>query len=412
MSNVKALNKLRSFNFKLKMLLEVTNNIITNMPVEQLIDRFHNMLAQDLKINKVLIYIFQEETWKIILKYGIQPEDYDRIIPEQDFQSIKDITVVYSGTDPKFSAFDFVIPLYNDDKIIAYMLMDDFDAEDDGMSPSIRNLQFFQTLTNFIIVSIQNHRLVEENMKQERFKKEMEMAAQMQKMLVPKADIFAGDKRICVDSFYMPHYQVGGDYYDFDYLSKDEMFFCIADVSGKGMSAAILMSNFQASLKALFVPDMDLPTLVNRLNRIVVKNSNGDRFITLFIGRYDFKTNTLRYINAGHNAPLLYNRDTHQVKLLKTGCVGIGMLDDIENLEEGCIHLESNHKLLCFTDGVVELESNEDTEFGQKIVKKCIATQDDIKTSIENIIQMLDIQRSNTKLFDDITLLGIDFYIK
>ena len=410
MSDGKALNKLRSFNFKLKMLLEVTNNIITNMPVEQLIERFHTMLAKDLKINKVLIYIYQENSWKIILKYGVKPEDYDKIDPDTDFQSIKDIAVVYSGSDPKFSAFDFVIPLYNDDKIIAYMLMDDFDAEDDGMSPSIRNLQFFQTLTNFIIVSIQNHRLVEENMKQERFKKEMEMAAQMQNMLVPQTDIFANDKRLCVEAFYMPHFQVGGDYYDFDYLSKDEMFFCIADVSGKGMSAAILMSNFQASLKALFVPDMDLKTLVKRLNRIVVKNSNGDRFITLFIGRYDFKTNTLRYVNAGHNAPLLYNCATREVKYLNTGCVGIGMLDEIIALEEGCITFENNHKLLCFTDGVVELESDDDPDFGQKVVKKCVAEDTNIKTTIASIIQSLDIKRSNTKLFDDITLLGIDFY--
>lgn len=412
MSDGKALNKLRSFNFKLKMLLEVTNNIITNMPVDQLIARFHDMLAKDLKINKVLIYIFQENTWKIILKYGVKPEDYDQIIPEHDFANIKDITVVYSGSDPKFSEFDFVIPLYNDDKIIAYMLMDDFEAEDDGMSPSIRNLQFFQTLTNFIIVSIQNHRLVEENMKQERFKKEMEMAAQMQNMLVPQGDIFANDKRICVESFYMPHFQVGGDYYDFDYLSKDEMFFCIADVSGKGLSAAILMSNFQASLKALFVPDMELPTLVKRLNRIVVKNSKGDRFITLFIGRYNFKTNTLRYINAGHNAPLLYNYATSEVVYLNTGCVGIGMLDEITALEEGCVHFDNDYKLLCFTDGVVELESDTDPDFGQNVVKKYIASNDNIKTSIRKIILMLDIQRSNTKLFDDITLLGIDFHVK
>ena len=411
MSDGKALNKLRSFNFKLKMLLEVTNNIITNMPVEQLIDRFHTMLANDLKINKVLIYIFQENSWKIILKYGVKPEDYDHIDPDRDFVSIKDITVVYSGSDPKFSAFDFVIPLYNDDKIIAYMLMDDFDAEDDGMSPSIRNLQFFQTLTNFIIVSIQNHRLVEENMKQERFKKEMEMAAEMQKMLVPKSDIFSGDNRIYVEPFYMPHYQVGGDYYDFDYLSKDEMFFCIADVSGKGMAAAILMSNFQASLKALFVSDMDLPTLVKRLNNIVVRNSNGDRFITFFVGRYNFKTNTLRYINAGHNAPVLYNRAARKVEYLKTGCVGVGMLDHIFNVEEGCIHFDSDCKLLCFTDGVVELESDGDPDFGQKVVVKCMTTDDDIKTTVNNIIQSLDIQRSNAKLFDDITLLGIDFHV-
>ena len=96
---------------------------------------------------------------------------------------------------------------------------------------------------------------------------------------------------------------------------------------------------------------------------------------------------------------------------LNTGCVGIGMLDEIVALEEGCIKFENNHKLLCFTDGVVELESDDDPDFGQKVVKKCVAEDTSIKTTIANIIQSLDIQRSNTKLFDDITLLGIDFYV-
>jgi sigma-B regulation protein RsbU (phosphoserine phosphatase) len=99
------------------------------------------------------------------------------------------------------------------------------------------------------------------------------------------------------------------------------------------------------------------------------------------------------------------------VKYLNTGCVGIGMLDEIIALEEGCITFENNHKLLCFTDGVVEFESAGDLDFGLNVVKKCVAQDTDIKTTIASIIQSLDIQRSNTKLFDDITLLGIDFYV-
>jgi sigma-B regulation protein RsbU (phosphoserine phosphatase) len=309
------------------------------------------------------------------------------------------------------SAFDFIIPILKDDKSIAYVLMDDIDGDEGGVSPSIKNLQFIQTITNIIIVSIQNHRLMEENMQQERIKKEMEMAAQMQNMLVPKSDVFNGEKNIRVESFYMPHFEVGGDYYDFGYIGDDEMFFCIADVSGKGMSAAILMSNFQASLKALFVPDMELTTLVMRLNSIIVHNSNGERFITLFIGRYNLKTHVLRYVNAGHNAPILYNCVTKSKQYLNKGCVGIGMLDEIEALEEGCITFENNHKILCFTDGLVELEKDGIPDFGQTVVEEYVATDYDIETTINKILQALDIKRSNTTLFDDITILGIDFFV-
>lgn len=403
-------SRLKFSNFKLKTLLDITNAIVANLPVDQLIAQFQILLKEQLNINKVLIFFYQND-WKIILKSGVTEEDYANISPARDLESIKDITVTYSMSGENLSAFDFIIPILKDDKSIAYVLMDDIDGDEGGVSPSIKNLQFIQTITNIIIVSIQNHRLMEENMQQERIKKEMEMAAQMQNMLVPKSDVFNGEKNIRVESFYMPHFEVGGDYYDFGYIGDDEMFFCIADVSGKGMSAAILMSNFQASLKALFVPDMELTTLVMRLNSIIVHNSNGERFITLFIGRYNLKTHVLRYVNAGHNAPILYNCVTKSKQYLNKGCVGIGMLDEIEALEEGCIKFENNHKILCFTDGLVELEKDGIPDFGQTVVEEYVATDYDIETTINKILQALDIKRSNTTLFDDITILGIDFFV-
>lgn len=403
-------SRLKFSNFKLKTLLDITNAIVANLPVDQLIAQFQILLKEQLNINKVLIFFYQND-WKIILKSGVTEEDYANISPARDLESIKDITVTYSMSGENLSAFDFIIPILKDDKSIAYVLMDDIDGDEGGVSPSIKNLQFIQTITNIIIVSIQNHRLMEENMQQERIKKEMEMAAQMQNMLVPKSDVFNGEKNIRVESFYMPHFEVGGDYYDFGYIGDDEMFFCIADVSGKGMSAAILMSNFQASLKALFVPDMELTTLVMRLNSIIVHNSNGERFITLFIGRYNLKTHVLRYVNAGHNAPILYNCVTKSKQYLNKGCVGIGMLDEIEALEEGCITFENNHKILCFTDGLVELEKDGIPDFGQTVVEEYVATDYDIETTINKILQALDIKRSNTTLFDDITILGIDFFV-
>ena len=403
-------SRLKFSNFKLKTLLDITNAIVANLPVDQLIAQFQILLKEQLNINKVLIFFYQND-WKIILKSGVTEEDYANISPARDLESIRDITVTYSMSGENLSAFDFIIPILKDDKSIAYVLMDDIDGDEGGVSPSIKNLQFIQTITNIIIVSIQNHRLMEENMQQERIKKEMEMAAQMQNMLVPKSDVFNGEKNIRVESFYMPHFEVGGDYYDFGYIGDDEMFFCIADVSGKGMSAAILMSNFQASLKALFVPDMELTTLVMRLNSIIVHNSNGERFITLFIGRYNLKTHVLRYVNAGHNAPILYNCVTKSKQYLNKGCVGIGMLDEIEALEEGCITFENNHKILCFTDGLVELEKDGIPDFGQTVVEEYVATDYDIETTINKILQALDIKRSNTTLFDDITILGIDFFV-
>ncbi|MCQ2252772.1 MAG: SpoIIE family protein phosphatase [Bacteroidales bacterium] len=407
-----SLERLKFSNFKLKTLLNVTRSIVANLPVQQLLSDFQQLLEQQLNIGKIVIYIYQEPDWRVILKSGVSEQEYSPIDPVRDLAPISDISVAYSMNVTAFKGFDFIIPIFKDEKPLAYVLIGDFDDQEEGISPSIKHLQFIQTLSNIIMVSIENHRLMEENMQQERLKKEMEVAAQMQNMLIPRGDIFAHDSNINVRSFYMPHFQVGGDYYDFDYLSKNEMFFCIADVSGKGMSAAIMMSNFQASLKALFVPDMDLPTLVRRLNSIVVRNSNGDRFITLFIGRYNFDSHELKYVNAGHNAPLLYNRSTRQMQLLTKGCPGIGMLDEIPVLNEGSIIMDSDHKILCFTDGVVELEKDGVPDFGQKVVEEFVSSDLDITDTVNNILSKLDIQKSNNTLFDDITLLGIDFFVK
>lgn len=404
-----SLDRLKFSNFKLRTLLNITRAINANLPVTELLDTFNSLLTVELNIGKVLLFKYQKPNWNIILQSGVKPSDYENINPEKDLVPINDIQ--FSMQNEVFKGFDFIIPVIQDNQPLAYVIIGDFEDEQEGIAPSIRHLHFIQTLTNIIIVAIENRRLMELSMKQERIKKEMEMASKMQNMLVPQEDIFKNDSRLSVKPFYMPHYEVGGDYYDFDYLSEDEMFFCIADVSGKGMSAAILMSNFQASLKALFVSEMDLTTLVNRLNKIVVRNSNGDRFITLFIGRYNFKSHELRYINAGHNPPILYNKKTKQSQYLNLGCQGIGMMDEFINLREGSMVLDSDCKLLCFTDGVVELGKYGITDYAQNIVEQEIATDNSIIDTINAIIADLDIQRSNTNLADDITILGIDFFL-
>ena len=172
------------------------------------------------------------------------------------------------------------------------------------------------------------------------------------------------------------------------------------------------MSNFQASLKALFVADMDLTTLVSRLNSIVVRNSDGERFITMFIGRYDFGTHVLRYINAGHNAPYLYNYNTGNTMTLSCGCTGIGMLDEFPvPPHEGIVELRDNSKLICFTDGVVEMERNGMPDFGENVVQQCAASPQDVDQTIKSLLNTLNIQRSNHSVRDDVTLLGIDFHV-
>ena len=98
-----------------------------------------------------------------------------------------------------------------------------------------------------------------------------------------------------------PYEEVGGDYYDYIRVGEHEFLICMADVSGKGIAAALLMSNFQATLRALVRNVKSLEELMEALNKTVIRNAKGEKFITCFIGKFNTQTRVLEYINAGHN---------------------------------------------------------------------------------------------------------------
>ena len=154
---------------------------------------------------------------------------------------------------------------------------------------------------------------------------------------------------------------MGGDYYDFIWLNANEFAFCVADVSGKGVPAALLMSNFQANLRVLLFYIPSLTELVKELNSKVMASAKGEKFITFFIAKYNLKTQTLTYVNAAHNPPLLASGNT--ISELKIGCTGLGMFDEIGLIEEGILSISPDSTILCYTDGLVELENEKSQNF-------------------------------------------------
>jgi sigma-B regulation protein RsbU (phosphoserine phosphatase) len=276
------------------------------------------------------------------------------------------------------------------------------------MSPVIKHLNFIQTISSIIIVAVENIRLHKESLRQEAFKKELELAARMQKMLIPDNSHMPHDPTMIVNGFYFPHYEVGGDYYDCIKLSDAKTGICIADVSGKGISAAILMSNFQATLRALLTADIDLVFLVNKLNSVVVSNAAGEKFITFFIARYDYKTKVLEYINAAHNPPVLYDTQTGRVTHISASCVGIGMLDEIPSVSKTDILINGYTKLVCYTDGLSELKGDDGKDIGTGEIIKHISNREPVEKNIREMIKQLGIPDTNPWLFDDVSIIAAD----
>ena len=400
------------FSFKLNSLLSITKAINANLSTEDLLERYEKILREELNIGRVLIYKYNynKEDWETILKSGCG-EEVDEIDMENDILGHEEIAFVTASPNPSLRTFDNIIPVYHNNQPIAYVLIGDIDEETKGVSPTIKHLHFIQTLSNIIIVAIENIRLYNESLQQEALKKELELASRMQSMLIPDKASLPNNGHIFATSFYKPHHEVGGDYYDFIPLNKEEGVFCIADVSGKGISAALLMSNFQANLRALVSANSNLEQIMPKLNERVMSSAKGEKFITLFLAKYNYTTRKLQYITAAHNPPIMYKTESKELKFLKKGCLGLGMLDEIPTIEKGEETITERTKLLCYTDGLVEMMDETKVHYDTDQIKKRLNNDEHIDKNMATIIKEQNIlEDDNYTIFDDISMIGIEFY--
>lgn len=400
--------RLKLSTLKLNTLLVMAQTISESMSTSVLLERFRTILNDDLDIDRVAFFKL-EESWELILSTNCTEKIISSIDIEKDLLPYNDVTFISTSLNSNLQEFDIIVPVMQNQEALAYILIADTkDAK--GVSSTIRHLNFVQTLSIITFVAIENLRLFQNTLEQEAMKKELELASKMQNMLIPSQNSLPQSNELKIYSYYNPHYDVGGDFYDVIQLSKDEIGFCIADVSGKGISAALLMSNFQANLRALFTNDITLTGLIEKLNDRVMRTAKGERFITIFIGRYNPTRKHLEYINAGHNPPALYRMDSKQLSFLSDGCVGLGMLDDIPLMNVGSLRIMEPTKLICYTDGLVEYILNDRIEYGTSIIENNIANNHSVERNVEDIIQArIDLnQKEKVGFFDDISILGFE----
>ncbi len=392
--------RLQLGKLKLDTLLEVTKGINNNLSKDDLLNLYKTVLLDELKIGKLLLFSYDKKQWTEELSIGINSSN---IGVNEDLLNIKEIEVISDDANQKLKAFDVILPVFHKSEPLAFLLLGDFDGEKIEVSPIIKHLTFIQTLTNIIIVAVENKRLFKENLEQIVIKKEMELASQMQTMLFPKN--LPNNDEIEVSASYHPHHLVGGDYYDFIELNRDEVAFCIADVSGKGVPAALLMSNFQASLRALIKRTTSLSELVIELNKNILANANREKFITAFIGKYNLQTRNLQYINAGHNPPLLMVG--HQFKHLTDGCTVLGMFENLPSVTEKNLTIPKDSLLACYTDGVVEQPNSINEEFGMKNLENALLLNKENSTAniLNSITEQLSDFKNGVEFMDDIALM-------
>jgi phosphoserine phosphatase RsbU/P len=196
---------------------------------------------------------------------------------------------------------------------------------------------------------------------------------------------------------------VGGDYFDILPLDEKTLGICIADVAGKGMPAALLMSNLQAAVRGLSSPSLPPNVLCNRLNSIVYRNTESDRFITFFYAHLDGPARLLFYANAGHNAPLVVRADGSHQRLHAGGAV-LGVFDS-QNYDLGSAQLAPGDRVILFTDGVTEACSPAGDEFGEARLLRLLEDHRNLSAdALQAKILAAVAQFSGSRWQDDATL--------
>lgn len=390
-------NKLKQRDFKLNALLELTEAINANWSEEELLFQFQNIVDVHLGISKFALYV-NRGTWECVLNYGEGNGAFE--IPDREF--------FFENTGVSFSEnseYDVLIPVLHNNEPLALVLAGD-QQESMGISPAVKHMHFIQTLTSVLTVALENKRLLINFVQQERLKKELELAAEMQMMLLPS--VFPNTPLWDVQGLYRAHQQVGGDYYDVFETQNGKWVFCIGDVSGKGMPAAFLMSNFQAYVRNAFeMEQVDFLILAKKLNERVWNAAQGEKFITFFLAEFNSKLNTVRYINCGHN-PVLH-RTQSGINELKATSIGLGMLDELPFVSVQEVRVSSGDCMLCYTDGLVEVEIAQDEDYGLERVKESMSKAKTAKDLVFDVEQAVHLARGENLFADDVAILGLNW---
>lgn len=267
---------------------------------------------------------------------------------------------------------------------------------------SKEDIKFLDLLSLDACLAIENSRLFKEALEKERIEKELEVAASIQKMILPKT--IPQVEGFEIAGMNVPTKQVGGDYFDVIPLPGGKVALVIADATGKGVPAALLVSTLQACLRAYLESNLGLEELMRRVNRVIVRSSTENKFITFFIAILDPSSKRLEIVNAGHCPPLIV-RNCNLMKLPNTGVL-LGCFESAQFVGKEYL-LESNDVLVMFTDGITEATNAKseiygDQRFEKIIIENCSKTANQLKSAIYKDVKEFEGGAEQT---DDITML-------
>ncbi len=379
-------------DLEMNALLEITQAINNNLSESDLYRIYRFTLLADLKVKKLAMFV-DGQAWQCEVYFGTSTNWSGVSLPSKHLK-YRDIVELHESDD--FQEFSHAFPVHHKERLLAVVFIEGYSGEID--------ITFLKALTNILIVAIENKKLARRQLEQEAYRKELEIAKKVQNFLFPKQ--LPRSTRLKIDAVYLPHQDIGGDYYDYLPLDEDRFMVCIADVSGKGVPAALLMSNFQAALRTLTRKTQNLLEVIAELNHTTYASSDGDNFITFFLGMYDFKQKSFEYVNCGHNPSILFCEDG--IRLLEEGTTILGMFDPLPFLEMKRIENMDEFLFFAYTDGLIEAFNKADEQFGLDRLLDIIKDHgfENLNILHQYIFKALDDFREDTPYHDDITMIS------
>ncbi|AXI99911.1 sigma-B regulation protein RsbU (phosphoserine phosphatase) [Cyclonatronum proteinivorum] len=277
-------------------------------------------------------------------------------------------------------------------------------AKASGQPYSKSDINLLISLGNLAFLSIQKTFLLEERIEKERMEEELTIARTIQNTLFPSP--LPAPEPFDIAALNIPSRQVGGDYFDVLCADDRHLYMVIADVTGKGIPASLLMANLQAMIHVLSPLKLDIAETTGKINDIIFANTPSDKFISFFWGRADLETQVFEYCNAGHNPPVYWDAQKGKTGLLTEGGMLLGALNTMIPYQSGKVQLYTGDVVVMFTDGISEAMNEADEEFGEERIAEIVAAHHH-KTAQEIKQLILDEVKTFCKgnYGDDVTML-------
>jgi len=317
-----------------------------------------------------------------------------------DFQNDKRFHLVSNETE--FIRSLLSVPLLCKSKMIGLISVFNKTIESGFNDDDQRLLSIISSQSSQVI---ENARLLKEEQELIKVQQELQLAYEIQTNLLPETSPQIDGYEIFGRS--IPAKEVGGDYFDFIPIENNKLAFCLGDISGKGMPAALLMSNLQASVRGQTLEKSNVKSCMEKINSMLFHNTPPEKFSTFFYGILDSKNHKITYSNAGHNYPYLLS-DKKGIVLLEEGDIVLGCLEEFQ-FGEHSISLMPDDLLIIYSDGITEAINENEEELGEDEMIKVIIENPDLSLEelANKIFKKVEIHSGENLQYDDMTIVLI-----